>query len=436
MPAERRGLIDDNFGVLNGQEPFAVNGWRNFSPLVGPSNIVVGDWLSTPPGRSYLWAYGCGGGTYTSASGIGTTWNLVTNATPFVFTMLFGSYFGDCDSQDNFLRAQLAGPGRTLSCVWAGRPYWYFHDMGLGETIGFSARVCQDSTYGDSPGVGMVHVALLGDPTLRMHPVGPPGNLRLATNGSGGLDLAWTASSDLVRGYHVYRAPAANASGPFIRLTTNLLTTTSWTVAAPAVESDVYMVRAVKLEESPSGSYFNASQGILRSLDDRVGSPWIALHEPTNNSAFARGAVIRVAANLLDPAVTVTNVSFFANDLKLGEAAGPAASFIWSNAPVGIHLLTARATTTSGFQTNSAPVTVRIDHGGSPTLAIWPVGLGSNLISGDDVLGRVYRLEFTETIPGANWQILGNATSGPAGSFQYLDTFATNTHRYYRTAFP
>ena len=59
--------------------------------------------------------------------------------------MFFGSYFGDWDSPNNFLRAPLATPTYTLTSAWAGRPYWMFHHMALGETIGFSTRLTQNN---------------------------------------------------------------------------------------------------------------------------------------------------------------------------------------------------------------------------------------------------------------------------------------------------
>src|SRR5262249_52352890 len=96
----------------------------------------------------------------------------------------------------------------------------------------------------------------MGDPTLRMHVVAPPTNLLGATNG-GGLTLSWNASSDSVAGYHVYGSSSPN--GPFTRLTSSLVSGTTYTVNNPS--NTTYMVRAVKLETTPSGSYFNPSQG-------------------------------------------------------------------------------------------------------------------------------------------------------------------------------
>jgi hypothetical protein len=49
-----------------------------------------------------------------------------------VFTMSFGSGFGDWDSPDGFLRAAL-GSGWPLTEVRAGRPHWSFQNMDVGD---------------------------------------------------------------------------------------------------------------------------------------------------------------------------------------------------------------------------------------------------------------------------------------------------------------
>src|SRR6185295_7610193 len=56
------------------------------------------------------------------------------------------------------------------------------------------------------------------------------------------------------------------ASGPFARLTSSPTGSTSFTDSG-ATGRATYMVRAVKLENTPSGSYFNASPGIFYSTD-------------------------------------------------------------------------------------------------------------------------------------------------------------------------
>src|SRR5262249_50913636 len=157
--------------------------------------------------------------------------------------------------------APLASASYTLACAWAGLPHWFFHHMALGETIGFSARVTQNLggrlyVDGVNDEAGKVHIALMGDPTLRMHPVGPVANLAANASGSQMVILRWTPSNDSVLGYHVYRA--ATSLGPFIRLTGSLISGATFTDSAAPAGANVYMVRAVKLETTPSGSYYNS----------------------------------------------------------------------------------------------------------------------------------------------------------------------------------
>jgi hypothetical protein len=276
----RRALMGNRFGDFNG-EAFAASGFRNFDQFVGAGNIVIANeqdaapadrrWSSMLSAGGYLWAYGCGGGSYTSMSGLGThgtyqdVWSsdLISGDAKAVFFMMFGSWLGEWDSADNIMRAALATRSMGLTCSWAGRPHWYYHHMALGEPIGFSARLTMNNgglyrnqVNGNARGV---HIALMGDPTLRAHPVAPFSGFG-ATAVSGGVRLNWNASGDSVLGYHVYRSDSAG--GPYTRLTGSPVAGTAFTDSS-ANGSSTYMVRAVKLENTPSGSYFNQSQGVF-----------------------------------------------------------------------------------------------------------------------------------------------------------------------------
>jgi hypothetical protein len=275
--AQPRGLIDDNFGYFGG-EAFAASGWRNFSAFFGAGNVFSLDWFSTLTNATYLWAYGCGGGWFQGASGVGSTSDFAANSSQAVFTMLFGSYFGDWDVQDNFLRAPLAGDGLGLTDAWAGRPAWHFHHMGMGETVGYSARVTQNNLflYSAGYGAGWIHIALMGDPTLRMHPVSPPSGLLASSSGTQ-VTLQWTASPEPVLGYHVYRS--LSPDGPFERRSGALVAAATFTDSGVAPGTYTYMVRAVKLETGSGGSYFNPSQGVFRTLS--VGSSPTSLYTLT-----------------------------------------------------------------------------------------------------------------------------------------------------------
>ncbi len=261
--AEPRALIDDNFGGFNG-EAFAASAWRSFAPMFGEDNIFELDYFSTMASESYLWSHGNGGGSFTSANGIGNSADFASSSLQSVFTMLFGSYFGDWDSKDNFLRAALAS-GNTLTNVWSGRPHWQFHHMAMGENIGYSALwAYSNNEYTSNLGKRFVHIALMGDPTLRMHVIAPPADLQ-ALESNNNVDLNWVASTDNVLGYYIYRKE--NPTDTFQRITSDIVVGTSFTdVGVKAQTKYHYLLRAVALEETPSGSYYNLSQGVSDNI--------------------------------------------------------------------------------------------------------------------------------------------------------------------------
>jgi hypothetical protein len=258
--ATPRGLIDDNFGAFSG-EAFALGGWKNFAPMIGDTAIHELDFFTTLSQQSYLWAYGCGGGWYQGAGGVGSTSDFVNDTINAVFTILFGSYFGDWSAQDNFLRAPLASTGTALTSCWSGRPHWFFHHMAVGENIGYSAKLSMNNTgtYVGNYSTHCMHIALMGDPTLRMHVLAPAYGLGIV-NDSNRINIGWNASPENIDGYYVFRS--ASEFGKYSRISPTLISGTSFTDFSPAAGENYYMVRAVKLQESPSGSYYNMSTGI------------------------------------------------------------------------------------------------------------------------------------------------------------------------------
>ena len=414
MTALPRGLIDDNFGWGEG-EAFAVSGWRNFAAFFDASNtFTTSTWVATLSNQSYLWGYGCGPANYNYSEGVTSTAELATSDPQVVFTMLYGSYFGDWDVQNDLLRAPLATPTYTLTCAWSGRPLWQFHHMALGETTGFSTRLAQNNNYSNplyaTTYAQFLHIALMGDPALRMHVVAPPSSLLVSSNGSGGVNLSWNASPDAVLGYDVYDAPAAG--GPFTRLNTDLLTGLNYT--DPAVSTNVYMVRAVTLEVSASGSYSNASLGIFQSLDGTAGAPSVNLFQPTNTTAFGAWPAIQICADTFDPANCITDMAFYANGAIIGQTNAPPYRLLWSNVPGGTYALTARALCSSGWATNSRAVTVQVANGTVGTENT-TTSLSRTTGSGTQTYGSA--LTFTVTVTG-------NATT-PGGSVIIKDGSTT-----------
>lgn len=268
-----KGVIDENFdGKTYGY--FASTGWRNFSVMFGPKNVIEADLLTTCKTENLLFSYGAGGGTYTSAGGIGSTDDFVTGKGA-VFNLIFGSYFGDWDNANNFLRAPLASSENGLTNAWSGRPYWQNHPMALGETVGYCAKLTQNNTntYASLVYANTIPIELMGDPTLRLHMVAPPTNV-VATPQSNNtkVGLSWTASAEPgVLGYYIYRSSTPlSINFPINKVP---VTTTTFIDDAPFQGTNYYLVKAVILTTSASGTYYNLSHGSDAYVTGMTGGP-------------------------------------------------------------------------------------------------------------------------------------------------------------------
>lgn len=267
LTAPPRALLEDSFGYFGG-EAFASSGWRNLAPLVGVDSIKEfntgsGNWMPVISTQPFLWAYGCGGGWDNGAGGAGSTGEFAGSGEDAIFMMLFGSYFGDWNTSNNFLRAPLA-TSYGLGCAWSGRPYWELFPMGLGEPLGYCARLTQnnggDFVYNFA--AAGVHIALMGDPTLVMHPYVPPTSLSVTSDAQyhNSAKLSWQPSPDKnILGYNVYRSKSP--TGIYELLTPSPISSLSFDDKSPFVDTNAYIVRAIKLETTPSGSYYNLSAG-------------------------------------------------------------------------------------------------------------------------------------------------------------------------------
>lgn len=266
---EKRGFVADNFGFMAG-EAFASSGWRSMTPMFGDSitSLATNTFFSTLKTKSAQFVYGCGGGSYNSCGGIGATSNFVSDSTLFNFSMMFGSYFGDWDSQDNFLRAPLASKGWALSCSWSGRPYHFYHPMAMGENLGYCMLKSQNNyptyTYNIYP--TFIYNALMGDPSLRMNPVLPVSNVVLTRSTDKlKITVSWTKSNDpAVTGYAIYSSSSKN--DPFVLTGTVAANVYTYTQNAPFNGLNYVMVKAIKPETTSSGTYINNSIGVMDTI--------------------------------------------------------------------------------------------------------------------------------------------------------------------------
>jgi hypothetical protein len=118
----------------------------------------------------------------------------------------------------------------------------------------------------------------------------------------------------------------------------------------------------------------------------RLGSnlpPVAALVSPTNEANVVSGEIV-LDATATDSDGVIQRVEFFSGITKLGEVTNAPYSFLWSNAPVGSHTITARARDDEGTNVTSAAVTVFIITSGGSILTDFsaPTGIVNLTLEG------------------------------------------------------
>ncbi len=294
-PGRRSLVIDSGSLFKNVQEEF----WKTITPLSGLANLdyITGASLPITPGQPEA-QYTFENGPYLYAFSAGNEPNQPSDNSRAVFWTGFKSYVGYHDI-NSWTRSRLAEPNSwTLSWTFAPpRGRYLYHRMGLGGVIGDMMRATinnQDSESGlygsavknyingawtvQNPSgapndySGFTFHGHMGDPTLRDQMIASPPWVRgrLVASGSQ-VQVEWLASPDATHGYDIYSATSEfgpytkrNASPPHVNATTGELT---WTDSTPPADPVFYMVRARKLETTPSGSYLNASVGRIIEVD-------------------------------------------------------------------------------------------------------------------------------------------------------------------------
>lgn len=436
-----RGLMFDNLQWVS--NPIAGSGWRNMGPLVGASNITNANQNGTSfhnlvNGESYMWTYSSAGGimtwedggyTYNGASNVGTTQNYASNSSMGgVFNMSCGSYFGDWDNKNNFLRAPIA-KGDALTSVWAGIPAWYFHHMGLGDNIGYSTLATMNNsgmytplTEGWQGSIGRIHLGLMGDPSLRMEMVAPPSSLTVS-NANGTASFNWSASPESnLLGYHIYRF---SSSGTITRLTSSPVTGTSYQNSAIPFEAGrEYMVRAVKLKVNQSGSYLNQSLGALATAagsasadcNGVVGGGAVSgsscndnnpctINDTWNSSCQCVGTPVTVSASIT-PAGSTSFCS--GGSVVLNANTGSGLSYQWRRDGNSI----SGANSASYTATQAGVYTVRVNNGSCESTSS---GVTITITSGPSA--SVTAVGSTNFCSGGSVQL--NANTGSGYSYQW-----------------
>lgn len=417
--------------------------------LYYPSNgFYSPEFWSEVESKDYRWfTKGTGGGAYTSCTGMGSTYHYAASpGVKTVFNATFASYFEEWDVTNNFLRAPLAAKGLALTDVWSDNPAWVFMHLGMGQPIGFSARVSQNNnSYYNIPGYPNlpnsrrgVHLALMGDPTLRMHIVAPPANLVVTTN-AGDATLAWSAAPESsLLGYAVYRS--ANPAGPFTRLNGALVTGLTYTDADAAGGGFTYLVRAVKLEVTPSGSYYNASQGIFTTAATAGrDAPATTIEPATPVSYLVTYSSASFALCSLDPTdITLHKTGTASGNVTVsgtGNTRTVTISAITGKGTLGISIAAGTAVDAVGnpFPAAGPSPTFEVDSARPQITHIRRLSSGAVHLELLGQPGVSYLVQANTSLRTTNWVTLDTRAATWEGTFQYDDAgAATNATRFYR----
>ena len=343
--AVERGIIDNNFNGLN----LASTGYHNLSAMFPIDSVHDNiDLITSARKQSYMWTYGCGAGSYKSCNGIGVTADWVD--TPHtVFTILAGSYFGDWDTRGNFLRAPLGS--EALASAWGGIPKWYLHHMALGESIGYGTRITQNNVDEYFNGAfnfshNSIHIALMGDPTLRMRNL-PALSKVTAKSSNKVVDISWNGATGDFEGYLVYRI---DTSGDYELLTPAPIKDTSFTDDQNFYSGTyTYAVHTSRLEVTPSGSYYNIGGGDRATVDHVNTTGWNAVNagmsiypNPARSQLTVQvedlpGSLAHIQVKAMDgKVVTTVNTTVVSRQLKT--------TLDVSEIPNGVYLITVSTT--------------------------------------------------------------------------------------------
>ncbi|MFY0672462.1 MAG: T9SS type A sorting domain-containing protein [Bacteroidia bacterium] len=270
---KEQSIVNDKF--VNLVEGFAGTGYRNFPLIKGNESVGEGSLLEHALNDTLLFAYGCGAGTYTSAGvklrdknrvridsyAVTQTSDYFNYSINAVFNILFGSYFGDWDNENNLLRAPLAGNSPALATFWAGRPVWHLNDFMHGKPLGYSLHTSQNSDiylFSDiEPGFTYekwIHIALMGDPTLHMRNIDPIKGLKVTCNEARDeVNVTWETSAQY-DGYNIL-GRVNHTDSVWYHLSMVDKNTNSFKDTSSLSGDLLYKVIPVKNHIGPTGSY-------------------------------------------------------------------------------------------------------------------------------------------------------------------------------------
>jgi hypothetical protein len=351
-------------------ELYSKIGDNNFSALTNdlfPNYAYFLHVRDSLQSHSYLTSYISGTSGYTNIDNIFTAGQInQMSGINSVFNWSFGAFFGDWDNPCNLMRMFIGSPGTALTQIWAGNPSAYFHMFGFDRTIGQTIVEHQwnfNTIHHNLPNPNAdnyyrrVHIALMGDPTLRLDFESPPVNPSAVLGVQpGSVSISWASNGDAQAKYLVFRAQSDDQ--PFELIGETQVNQLSFLDLNPLQGQSVYMVRAKALHTTGSGSFYNLSSGRFATYNN-VSSVSVAFQSD----------VICLPANQVEINYSVSNNLNNAAATVVGYLSNPNTPILSqnivlnSNTPVIINLPAVPANSWVKFRTtvNNFPLAAILD---------------------------------------------------------------------------
>ncbi|HUT57150.1 MAG TPA: DNRLRE domain-containing protein, partial [Phycisphaerae bacterium] len=197
--------------------------------------------------------------------------------------------------------------------------------------------------------------------------------------------VTWTASATAT-GYEVWRH-TSNSSGAATNIGSSSGTTYDDTTAAQGT-TYWYWVKATSA--AGTSGFSGSDSGYCKAAVP----PSVSITEPASGAILAAGSNITVHATASDTDGSVTKVEFYCDGTKLGEDTTSPYQCPWTNVPVGIYMLTAKATDNDGATKVSDPVMVEVRVPGDAN--------GDGKVDSIDV--AIVRMHWNPTGTNAKWE--------------------------------
>jgi hypothetical protein len=188
-----------------------------------------------------------------------------------MFSLFMGSYFGEwfnvnsaCIGQDP-LRAVIATPNYSLTSTWMDAVA--VHSEGFDWRVdrflmGFHYGTALQDSFSVYPDASCRHIAILGDPMLRIAPLPIVSNFSAVKVGAQSLgydvQLSWNINPSATSGYRILRASSMDSSTwQFVAD----IAGNSAVHTASNPSTNIYLIKPLAIRTTGSGSYTNVGQG-------------------------------------------------------------------------------------------------------------------------------------------------------------------------------